>query len=112
MSNSSEKAGDFRAVRDEGSGPLQISGTLDIYSAEKLRDALASHVECEAEPAIDLSRAENCSLVALQLLCSATRTALAIGKKIVVVTASDAVVGSCRSAGIALEDLGISQGEL
>jgi anti-anti-sigma regulatory factor len=112
MSNSSEETVHFRTVRAEGSGPLQIVGTLDIYAAEKLRDALASHVECESEPVVDLSQAENCSLVALQLLCSASRTALALGKRFVVVTASDAVISSCRSAGIALHDLGIPEGEL
>ena len=112
MLNSSDKTTHFRTMRPENSGPLQIIGTLDIYAAENLRDVLASHVECEIDPAVDLSQAENCSLVALQLLCSASRTARDIGKTFVVLKASDAVINGCRSAGIAPGDLGISEGDL
>jgi len=98
--NSSE-----RTIELSEDGPLRAAGTLDTYGAAELRDALARALEERASLALDLSAVESCDFTAIQLLCSARRSAREQGKPFAVTALSEAVAGACASLGLPPEAL-------
>ena len=58
----------------------QLSGTLDIYNCEALRQTLSDYLKTAADPVLDLSGTTACDLAGLQLLCSARRPASQSGR--------------------------------
>ncbi len=65
----------MRMERDEPGRILKLSGELEIGSAEDLHVALRDYLAGGPDPRIDLSGVSRCDTAALQLLCSACRTA-------------------------------------
>lgn len=81
------------------------AGTLDLYAAEALRDALLQILEQSAEPKIHLGGVESCDVACLQLLCSAARTAAGQGTPLTVDARGEAVEAACRQLGTTLDEM-------
>lgn len=92
-------------TQPDNAGPLKISGTLDIYAAEALRDALAQRVHHQTTLTLDLSEVDGCDVAALQLLYSARKSAEASSEGFAVTTFSQAMINACEALGFALEQL-------
>lgn len=84
---------------------VKLSGSLDIYAAGELRDALARHIHQHSSLTLDLSAVSACDVVALQLLCSAGKSATLAGKGFSLTAISAAVEQSCAALGIVPERL-------
>lgn len=86
-------------------GVLRVAGTLDLDSAEPLRDALLELLEQSAAPKIDLSGVAACDLAALQLIYSALRTGSGQGTRVSVSGAAGAISLACSQLGTSMEAL-------
>ena len=90
----------------ETSGVLSIAGELHISEAEKLRSALAAHLQGEAaECAVDLSAVKECDTASLQLIYSMHMTAVRAKKSLAVLASSGVIQETCAALGLSLEDL-------
>ena len=89
-------------IRDE---TLCVAGTLDLYAAEGLRDALLELVEQTAHPRVDLTAVESCDIACLQLLGAAVRTAAGQGTPLAIAGSGDAVPLLCRQLGTSMDEL-------
>lgn len=96
-------------TQPDTTGPLKIAGTLDIYAAAALRDALAQCLSRQSALAVDLSGVEACDFVALQLLCSSRKSAEAAGKPFALIAVSEAFVQTGSSLGLAPDQLSMSE---
>jgi anti-anti-sigma factor len=79
---------------------LELAGVLDIGVSAELRQALQTHLGSSANPQLDLSAVDTCDTTALQLLCSATRSAAFAGKTLEIVKLSPAVADACATLGL------------
>lgn len=61
-------------------GALKLSGALDIYGADVLRETLRTRLGALGEIVIDLSQIESCDTTGIQLLLSARRQATETGR--------------------------------
>lgn len=86
-------------------GPLKLAGALDIYAADILREALLQQLQSVLTLDLDLSAVEVCDVVALQLLCSARKSAARGGKPFALVAVSPAVNAASAAVGLDLETL-------
>lgn len=84
--------------------PLEIRGVLDLYHAQELRAVLAESLLSSAAVTLDLSGVEECGAAALQLLCSARRTAVEAGGSLRIQPGCPAVEQACAAYGIAFEE--------
>lgn len=98
----------FTTRQSEDGGPLHLAGELDIYGAAELRDALESHVRNVSSVALDLSEVSACDPVAVQLVCSARRSAEAAKKPFRIVQLSAPVALACTALGLTSEQLALS----
>ena len=89
----------MKMEKDESGRTLRLSGELEIGSAEELHAALRDHLAGAVDPRIDLSRVSHCDTAALQLLCSACRTAR---PSLEFTGVSDAVREACVALGLSL----------
>ena len=96
-------------TQPDNAGPLKIAGTLDIYAADALRDALAECLQRQSALAIDLSEVAACDFVALQLLCSARKSAEAAEKQFSLTAVSEAFIQASGSLGLASDQFSLSQ---
>ena len=67
-------------ARQQGSGLLAVSGTLDITTADALRDALLEGFSNNAEVDVDLAGIERCDTAGLQVLLAGGRNGRHLGK--------------------------------
>lgn len=81
-------------------GALQLAGALDIYSADALREALLVPLQARSNLALDLAGVESCDVIALQLLCSARKTAAAQGTEFHIQTTSPAMAEAAAAVGL------------
>lgn len=81
-------------------GTLQLAGALDIYSADALREALLAPLQAKSDLALDLAGVESCDVIALQLLCSARKTAVAQGTAFSIQTTSPAIAEAAAAVGL------------
>lgn len=88
----------MQIAKDESGRVLKLAGSLEIGVAEELQSALRDFVLGTPIPIVDLSAVDACDTAALQLLCSARKTAESLGKAFEIAGLSDAV----RSIGAAL----------
>lgn len=72
----------MQITKDEPGHVLKIAGTLGLERAAELHRALRDFVGQEARPIVDLAGVDACDTAALQLLCSAVKTAERAGKHI------------------------------
>ncbi len=88
----------MRIERDESGGTLKLLGELQIGSADELRQALRDYLAGVEDPRIDLAGVSHCDTAALQLLCSAWRTAGFLE----FVGVSDGIREACAVVGLSL----------
>lgn len=98
----------FTTRQAEDGGPLHLEGELDIYGAAELRAALESHVRNASSVTLDLSDVSACDPVAVQLICSARRSAEAADKPFRIVQISAPVALVCTALGLTPEQLALS----
>ena len=90
----------MRIAMGESGSVLHISGNLSIETAEELRAAMLDPLAAASDISLDLSAVEACDTAALQLLCSACKTAQARGKRLEFVGMPDAVVQTALALGL------------
>ena len=69
-------------LKTEGDGALHLAGSLDVYGAESLRQALTEHLASVPDPVVDLVAVEACDTAGAQLLLSVRQTAAQVGKTV------------------------------
>ncbi len=87
-------------------GVLKISGTLDIDTANALREALLDCLLRQPEVAADLSQVDECDTAALQVFLAVRRDAEAAGKTFRAIAASSAVTGTAEALGLSIDEPG------
>jgi anti-anti-sigma factor len=89
-----------RIAKDQSGSALHISGNLSVETAEELRAALLDVLAAASDVSLDLSAVEACDTAALQVFCSACKTAGARGKTLELVGMPDAVVRTALELGL------------
>jgi anti-sigma B factor antagonist len=79
---------------------LSLAGSLEIFDAESVRQALLDYLAGATAPVIDLGGVTSCDVAGLQLLCAATKTAAHNGRTIRFQNISEVVVATLRRAGL------------
>jgi len=85
---------------------MSIAGALEIGAAEELRNALRDFLDRAQRPSLDLSQVDGVDAAALQVLCSARKTADRSGKHLEIAAISAAVRTTSEALGLSLADLG------
>jgi len=86
--------------KDNSTGVLKISGTLDIDTANSLREALLNCFLVQSEVAVDLSAVDECDAAGLQVLLAGQRDAACLGKIFHVHGAPAAVSATAAALGL------------
>jgi anti-anti-sigma factor len=92
-------------MKDGNTGVLKISGTLDMDSADALREALLDCFLHQHEVAANLSEVEGCDTAALQVLLAASSNAASLGKRFHVTAASACLSDMAAALGFAIDGL-------
>jgi len=90
-------------TRDTITGELKILGTLDIVSANSLREALLDCFVLQPEVTADLSAVDACDAAGLQVLLAGLRNAASGGKAFRVNAASPAVLEMAETLGLSID---------
>ena len=90
----------MRIAKGESAGVLKISGTLSIETAEELRAALLDIVGGAPNTTLDLSAVDACDTAALQVFCSARKTAQGRGQNLEFVGIPDCLVRTALELGL------------
>jgi anti-anti-sigma factor len=72
----------MKTSKAEDTGALLLTGSLEIYDAEPLRQSLLEYVAAGSELVLDLGSVEACDTAGAQILYSARTTAIQAGKKL------------------------------
>lgn len=80
-----------------------MSGSLDVYCAVELCEALALAVSRQADPAVDLAGVASCDFTTIQSICAARRSANEAGKSLTITAVSEAVRETCAALGLPRE---------
>jgi len=100
-------------ITKDGSGRvLKIAGTLDIGVADELQKALREFVSGDSEPIVDLSEVDECDTAALQLLCSARKTANGSGRHCELAGLSASIQNASAALGLSLANPGGDEGAI
>ena len=91
-------------TKDESGQVLKIAGTLEIAAAEELHNALRAFIDEAQQPVVDLSAVDGCDATALQLLCSARKTAEGAGKPFELTGVSTAILDASAALGLRLTE--------
>jgi len=83
---------------------LKIAGPLDIAGSEAFRQHLLDLVQEDAPLTIDLADVDSCDASALQLLCSAGKSAERLGKSLVLRRIPEAVTNTAAAIGFAIDE--------
>lgn len=94
----------MQIARDESGEVLKIAGTLGISAAEELQNALRAFLDEAHKPVFDLSGVDGCDATALQLLCSARKSAEAAGKPFELTGVSSAILDASAALGLCLAE--------
>jgi anti-anti-sigma factor len=86
-------------------GAVKLTGDLDLHTGFLLRETLLELVTSKSEIRLDLSDVRTCDWVALQLLCSTRKSALAVNKPFSISALSPAVVEASTAIGLPLAAL-------
>lgn len=90
----------MQILQGEHDNSLELTGALDIITAEEVRTSLLAHLEHHDRLSLDLSKIESCDTAGVQLLLAAQRSAEAACKPFTVVAATDAFTTACTALGI------------
>jgi anti-anti-sigma factor len=80
-------------------GTLAISGTLAIETTEAMKAGIVEAITAADKIMLDLSGVTSLDLCAMQLLCSAHRTATVLGKNLSLISVSEGFSRDMRRAG-------------
>ena len=94
----------MHVAKNTPDGLLKLEGALHISTADELRNVLAEVLARAPELALDLSEVDACDTAALQLLCSARRSAAQLNKQLRLTAISDTVAEAGVALGLSLED--------
>lgn len=100
----------MHATRVEPDGCLKISETIDLSTAEALRDALAECFDQDKPIELDLSEVTACDTAALQLLHAARNTAVRSARPFRVTALSAAITETGSRLGLPAEHLTFEPG--
>jgi anti-anti-sigma factor len=89
-------------TKDNITGQLKISGTLDMVTANTLREALLECFLLEPEVVADLSAVDGCDAAALQVLLAGHKDAASFGKPFRMNAASPAVLETAEALGLSI----------
>jgi anti-anti-sigma factor len=98
-------------IKDESGHVLTIVGTLDIGVADELQKALCDFVAGDSMPAVDLAGVDACDTAAIQLLCSARKTAELSGKHFELAGVSSAIRNTNAALGLPLPEGASKRGD-
>lgn len=84
---------------------LIITGSLDLYAAEALRDGLLQILESGSSPSVNLAGMESCDVACLQLLRCAVQTSAAQGTPLILVDGGTAFPAICLQLGTSIDEL-------
>ena len=87
-------------------GALRLAGNVDTYAAVPLHDELTRALRDQAALTVDLSEVVSCDFAAIQLLCSARRSAERAGKPFAVASLSEGVLQTCAALGVSPRSFG------
>jgi anti-anti-sigma regulatory factor len=85
--------------------PLEITGYLDAYAAEQVRQTLLDYLRAASAPELDLAGVKACDAVGIQLLCAARRSAEVDGKRLAMRHISEPLRTVCAALGVTVEQL-------
>jgi anti-anti-sigma regulatory factor len=91
-----------RVAKDDSGRVLTIASALDIGEAEELHRALRDFVCGDSGVVVDLSEVDACDTTALQLLCSARKTAARAARPLRFTGISAAVRNTASELGLSL----------
>lgn len=100
----------MQITKDECGSVLKLRGTLDISVAGELHTALRDFLSGPSSLVLDLSGIDACDTTALQLICSARKTAERSNRRLQVVGLSDPVAETSAALGLSTTAAG-SEGE-
>jgi anti-anti-sigma regulatory factor len=89
-------------TKDSTTGALRVSGTLDIDSANALREALLDCFSLQPEVRADLSAVDACDAAGLQVVLAGQNHAALIAKAFYVDAASPPVLEIAAALGFAI----------
>ena len=84
----------------EPNGAIFVSGALDIYDVESLREVLLRELTKRAELVLDLTGVTECDTAGVQLICAARKSAEKSGKRLKLERPSSAFVTCCERLGL------------
>ncbi len=90
---------------DDASGTVKLSGTLDLYGADQLGEALRLEVERGGDLLLDLESVGGCDVAGAQLLLAAAKTLNARGNRLHVEKTSPGFLESLEQIGLPAEVL-------
>ncbi len=90
---------DIRFEQSGSNATLAISGDLAIDTAETMKSGIAEALTEADTIMLDLSGVTGLDLCAMQLLCSAHRTATILGKNLSLISVSEGFTRDTRRAG-------------
>src|ERR1700677_4534373 len=89
---------------------LKVTGTLDIDSANRLRETLLDCFLSQPCVTADLSEVDNCDTSALQVILAGQRDAASQGKAFSVTAPSVSIIGMAAALGFSIYGTGESRG--
>jgi anti-anti-sigma factor len=98
-------------TKDNTSGVLKISGTLDIDTANQLRESLLDCFLRQPEVAVDLSQVDECDAAALQVLLAGRKESASACKAFRLIAVSPAITGTAEALGLSLDEPGDRRGK-
>jgi anti-anti-sigma factor len=84
---------------------LELTGALDINTADEVRKVLLECLEQHTSISVDLSKVESCDAAGVQLLLALEKSTESAGKPFSLVGVSEAFARDCASLGISMVPL-------
>jgi anti-anti-sigma factor len=95
----------IKREEEDGCALVVIKGAMSVYEASDLHKELVACFEAHDRLILDLGEVNECDTAAVQLLCSAQKTAHASHKTFVVEGASASVLEALTRAGMKPEEI-------
>jgi anti-anti-sigma factor len=97
----------FRWEDNDAGVACEITGVLNVCDVAEIREELIACLTARSRLVLDLKGVCDCDTAGVQLLCSAHKSAAALGKEWVIVSTPTAVRDAAARVGLRLiEDLG------
>jgi len=84
----------------EPTGAIFVSGALEIYDVESLREVLLRELVARTELVLDLAGVTECDTAGAQLICAARKSAAENGKPFQLERPSSAFLTCCQRLGL------------